>query len=291
MSAVEQSINIIEDPEGELRVSSLIIAGRTQREHEPILRLIRDNVSDFEEFGRVSFENGPFETRGGTQMKSFALLNEQQATLLITYMRNNDAVRAFKVELVKQFYAMRQALTASRQPVELDRRQLALMVIEAEDAREAAEQRAAVESARADATQKILDNVERKDGLVVRAWIGKYFLSRQERMIWELFYRKRLLKDGRGKGGADRKGKPKSSRDHQAVYTDGFPFFIRTPKDYQVGDGVIREETRVRPGRAELELVAYCERAGIAPLPEVSQALFEIADLSTVFESPRGIAA
>ncbi len=106
-----QNINIVEDAEGELRVSSLIMAQQTERDHEPVLRLIRDNIIDFEAFGRVSFENGPFATAGGIQRKSYALLNEQQATLLITYMRNNDVVRAFKVALIKEFYRMRQALT------------------------------------------------------------------------------------------------------------------------------------------------------------------------------------
>lgn len=107
-----QAINIIEDAEGELRVSSLIIAQQTERDHEPVLRLIRDNLSDFEAFGRVSFENGPFVTAGGMQTKTYALLSEQQATLLITFMRNTDVVRAFKVALIKEFYRMRQALAA-----------------------------------------------------------------------------------------------------------------------------------------------------------------------------------
>lgn len=106
-----QDINIIEDAEGELRVSSLIIAQQTERDHEPVLRLIRDNLSDVEAFGRVSFENGPFVTAGGMQTKTYALLSEQQATLLITFMRNTDVVRAFKVALIKEFYRMRQALT------------------------------------------------------------------------------------------------------------------------------------------------------------------------------------
>ena len=34
-------------------------------------------------------------------------LNEQQATLLMTYLKNTEQVRAFKKELVRQFYAMR----------------------------------------------------------------------------------------------------------------------------------------------------------------------------------------
>jgi hypothetical protein len=37
-------------------------------------------------------------------------LNEQQATLLITYLKNTSFVRRFKKELVRQFYAMREEL-------------------------------------------------------------------------------------------------------------------------------------------------------------------------------------
>ena len=198
-------------------------------------------------------------------------------------------VERYQVELTQKIHEW---LTSSTPvPAIPTTRELAQMVIAAEDAREAAEQRALAATAHANATQKILDNVEMKDGLVVRTWIGKYFQPRQEGRIWELFYTKKLLKDGRGMGGTDRKGKRKSSRDHQLVYTDGFPYFIRAEKDYQVGDGVTRYETRVRPGRAELELVAYCERAGIEPLPEVSQALFEINDLSNVFTAQKELAA
>lgn len=38
------------------------------------------------------------------------MLNEEQATLLMTYMRNSEITRKFKKELVKQFYAMRRFL-------------------------------------------------------------------------------------------------------------------------------------------------------------------------------------
>jgi phage antirepressor YoqD-like protein len=40
----------------------------------------------------------------------YACLNEQQATLLLTYMRNNEIVRNFKKALVKAFYEMRQQM-------------------------------------------------------------------------------------------------------------------------------------------------------------------------------------
>lgn len=96
--------------DGELRISSLVVAERTEIQHKAVLQLVRNNVADFEAFGRVAFEMAPFETAGGVQRREVAHLNEQQATLLVTYMRNSEIVRAFKLELVKQFYAMREAL-------------------------------------------------------------------------------------------------------------------------------------------------------------------------------------
>ena len=71
-----QAINIIEDAEGELRVSSLIIAGRTENQHASVLRIIRDNLADFESFGRVGFEIAPFETgeSPATRMKGWPMV-------------------------------------------------------------------------------------------------------------------------------------------------------------------------------------------------------------------------
>ena len=89
-------------------VSSTAIAEGIGREHESVIKLIRRNLGDFEEFGGVGFEIRPFETAGGTQNREIALLNEQQATLLMTYMRNNEVVRAFKKRLVRAFYEMAQ---------------------------------------------------------------------------------------------------------------------------------------------------------------------------------------
>ncbi|KUF07247.1 Rha family transcriptional regulator [Leucobacter sp. G161] len=108
-----QTINIIEDADGELRVSSLIIAGRTENQHASVMRIVRDRQAELEEFGLVGFEIAPRmsgQHGGGDTM--YALLNEPQSTLLMTFMRNSPVVVEFKVELVKQFFAMRQALAS-----------------------------------------------------------------------------------------------------------------------------------------------------------------------------------
>lgn len=96
--------------DGELRVSSIAVADRTEVQHKNVLELLRNNRADFETFGNLAFETRPFESARGVRLREEAHLNEQQATLLITYMRNSEIVRAFKLELVKQFYEMRTAL-------------------------------------------------------------------------------------------------------------------------------------------------------------------------------------
>ncbi|WP_455466801.1 Rha family transcriptional regulator [Bartonella sp. B39] len=78
--------------------------------HKAVIQLIRQDIEDFEEFGRVAFEMLPFGTKGGRQRREAAILNEPQETLLMTYRRNNDMVRAFKKALVKAFYDLKSQL-------------------------------------------------------------------------------------------------------------------------------------------------------------------------------------
>ncbi|WP_375660998.1 MULTISPECIES: Rha family transcriptional regulator [unclassified Bartonella] len=90
--------------------TSLKIAEGVGNTHKTVIQLVRQNIEDFEEFGRVAFEMLPFGTKGGRQKREVAILNEPQATLLMTYMRNNDTVRAFKKALVKAFYDLKNQL-------------------------------------------------------------------------------------------------------------------------------------------------------------------------------------
>ncbi|SKS09971.1 phage antirepressor protein [Mycobacteroides abscessus subsp. massiliense] len=128
--------------DGEPFTTSLVIATETGNQHKNVLGLIRGNIDDLNELGGlVAFQTRPREVgqHGGGDTE-FAVLNEPQSALLITYMRNNEVVRDFKKRLVAGFYAMRQQLTNAAPVIELpNTRQLAQMVIDAEDAREAAE--------------------------------------------------------------------------------------------------------------------------------------------------------
>lgn len=104
------STSIVQAIAGEPRVSSEIIAERTDVQHKNVIGYIRDNAADFEAFGEVAFETRPGYNNAQV---TIAHLNEQQATLLMTFMRNSHVVKAFKIELVRQFFEMRQALTSS----------------------------------------------------------------------------------------------------------------------------------------------------------------------------------
>lgn len=89
---------------------SLIIAKGTKIEHRATQQLIKNYEKDISDFGRVTFEMIPLETKGGIQNVKVYFLNEQQATFLISLMKNTKVVVKFKKNLVKQFYAMRQLL-------------------------------------------------------------------------------------------------------------------------------------------------------------------------------------
>ena len=90
--------------------TSLAISEGTENTHEAILKMVRKYLSSLQEFGRVGFEIEPFATAGGVQTREIAFLNEPQATLLITFLRNSEVVVRFKVALVKAFYELRDRL-------------------------------------------------------------------------------------------------------------------------------------------------------------------------------------
>lgn len=97
--------------DGEPYTNSEIIAQNCEVTHHAVQVLIDKYKKDFEEFELVSFEMRAVKHSSGTKYEKIYNLNEQQATLLITYMKNTEVVRAFKKELVKQFFAMRQYIT------------------------------------------------------------------------------------------------------------------------------------------------------------------------------------
>ncbi|QSM00084.1 antirepressor [Gordonia phage Cashline] len=92
--------------DGEPTTTSLVIAEGTGNHHQSVRELIEDNRADFEEFGVLRFETGKPSAQGGRPTR-YAVVNEAQATLLMTYLRNSEVVRAFKKRLVHAFMELR----------------------------------------------------------------------------------------------------------------------------------------------------------------------------------------
>lgn len=109
---------------GEPYTTSEIIAAGAEVQHHAVQQLISAYRQDFEEFGQVAFEMRAVKYSRGTNYEKIYHLNEQQATLLMTYLKNTEVVRAFKKELVRQFYAMRSLLLERASPVWQDTRSL-----------------------------------------------------------------------------------------------------------------------------------------------------------------------
>ena len=90
--------------------TSLIIAEGTSNQHESIMRLIKEHKEHFERWGRIYFSDLKSENPCGGRPAKIGYLNEQQATFLITLLRNNEVVLNFNSELVDRFYKMRELL-------------------------------------------------------------------------------------------------------------------------------------------------------------------------------------
>lgn len=87
------------------------VAQFAQVQHKTVNRLIQQHYSDLEEFGKVRFEIAAVEGSRTGQYAKVYHLNEQQATLLITYLKNTAPVRRFKKALVREFFKARNELS------------------------------------------------------------------------------------------------------------------------------------------------------------------------------------
>lgn len=91
--------------------TSEIVAGYTKVELRTLNKLTNKYTSRLEKFGKVRFEIRPLPS--GQKQKIWHY-NEQQATLLITFMKNTEQVADFKEALVKAFYELREEVANQR---------------------------------------------------------------------------------------------------------------------------------------------------------------------------------
>ena len=116
---------------------SWVIAEGTGNSHRAIKSIVDKYSDDFKEFGKLSYHSKWFEnekqkkifsdnSKGVSREKTkieVILLNEPQATLLITYLRNTEQVRRFKKNLVFEFYRMRDFIREKQTPAWQESRQ------------------------------------------------------------------------------------------------------------------------------------------------------------------------
>ena len=101
---------LVEMKDNDIFTTSKIIADGTNNKHNSITAIIQKYEEDFREFGSVRFVDLKSKNPQGGRPEKVYYLNEEQATLLMTYLRNNEVVRKFKKNLVQQFYKMRRFL-------------------------------------------------------------------------------------------------------------------------------------------------------------------------------------
>lgn len=114
--------NIVEIYEDELRVSHRVIAEQTGNKDKSVLDLITRNLKELEEFGQLRFKIATVKnTVGAVNEEKTYYLNEPQATLLMTFMKNTNIVKQFKINLVKEFYRMKDYLKSDEEKIKLEK--------------------------------------------------------------------------------------------------------------------------------------------------------------------------
>jgi phage regulator Rha-like protein len=104
----------VTEQNGDLVVDSRLIASRLDIQHETFMRTIKKYESKIEQrFGTIRFEIGASEMPDGRinpNPEKFALLTEDQATTLMTFSKNTDAVVECKLDLVAAFSEAKQII-------------------------------------------------------------------------------------------------------------------------------------------------------------------------------------
>jgi phage regulator Rha-like protein len=102
-----QSIQLVQTNGQQAFTTSLIVAeGCDNKSHESTIKLIRKHQAMFEKLAPLRFEiqKGSSLPQGGfAKSTEYAILNEDQATFLVTLFRNTPTVLEFKLNLVQQF--------------------------------------------------------------------------------------------------------------------------------------------------------------------------------------------
>lgn len=101
------NLQLVELKNNEAFTTSKIIAEGAGIQHHAVVKLIKKHSARLEKSGHIKFMDfKSINPKGGRPTRIY-YLNEQQATLLITFLDNTEIVADFKTELVDQFFKMR----------------------------------------------------------------------------------------------------------------------------------------------------------------------------------------
>ena len=116
---------LVELKKDEVFTNSKVIAEGTGNKHEAVQAIISKYSDDIKDFGALRFEMRVLkhENYKGSTREKIYYLNEEQATFLITLLRNSKVVVKFKKELVRQFYSMRKFLLEKQSKVWIEMRE------------------------------------------------------------------------------------------------------------------------------------------------------------------------
>lgn len=119
---------------------------------------------------------------------------------------------------------------------------------------------------RAEAGAKFQRAIEGGDGIGLRVFHKKYFSSITEKVFFAHLYGKNYLIDQRGKGSmrdsGPRAGTFRDGSQHSHPSFKGKPWlYLHTPETF---NGYRKEQTRVRPGRYELDFRDHLAAEGLA---------------------------
>lgn len=186
-------------------------------------------------------------TPGGSQQMN--VIYEDGLWELIFLSRKPEA-KAIKKRVKEILRQIRE--TGQYQPDPPDELALAERNVELIKEKRALANRAEAAEIKAAAGASFRSAIEAGDGLRPRDFHKKYFSEIADRAFFEHLYDKGYLIDQRGKGGYGTDGKRRNGPDHGRPGFKGKHFFYL--HNGGVHQGKRRENTRVRPGQAELEL-------------------------------------
>ena len=96
-----------------------IIAKYSENSDESIQRLIRTHKESLEKFGTIEFETVDVKnSKNRVNSKKIYYLNEQQSYLFMTFLKNTEIVKKFKIALIKEFFKMKDSLHVNNNGVE-----------------------------------------------------------------------------------------------------------------------------------------------------------------------------